>query len=99
MALVPRRLDFNRTHLAAMRQEEINFIVVLAAFGWPCVVKEQVASCHQHLRNDILIHISQVSRQLVIEQLLINHILGNILVLESQRNEKTSIVEVHLITV
>ena len=93
MTLISRRLDVYRTHLAATRQEEINLIVVLAALGWPCVVKKLIACRLQHLRHNILIYVTQVCRQLVAKQFLIDDILCNVLIPESQGDEESCVVD------
>ena len=99
MRLVTRRFHLYRTNFVLPRKEEIDFIVMLARFRRESVIIQLIALRFQHLRHYILIQIAKIGAQLVVPQLLIDDILSEVLVTESQCDKKTRVSKKHLITI
>ena len=57
----------------------------------PSIVKQLIAGSSQHLCYDVLIDVSQIGAELVIQQLLIDDVLGVVFVPECKGNEQTRV--------
>ena len=81
--------------LRTSREEKINLVIVVFVFG-PCVVEQLVAGSYQHLCDNVLIDITQIGAEFVVQQFLVDDVLSMVLVPESKRCEQTGVCTVYL---
>ena len=85
--LVPRGLDLDRAEFEAAREEEIDLVIVLSTWRRPSVIIDLVALGAKHLRDHILVYISQIGSQLVAQEFLIDDVLRDLIVPECHRDK------------
>ena len=90
MGVVARGLHFDRTDLCSTRKQEV-YLVVVSWVLWPSVVEQLVSGGGKHLRNHILIDITEIGAKFVAEQFLIDDVFGLVFVPESQSYKQTRV--------
>ena len=90
---------FNVTYLVGFGYQKVHLVIVFSAFCGKRVIVQLMSGSFQHLVDDILIDMSQISAQLVTEERMINRVVGELLIPKCKSDEQPGVGNEHLIFV